>query len=217
MGEGLIRERLSRESPRNGENMDCLTEKFFYWPYSIELTQAVEDIYPVLKKSALNPWLDPATSNGNLAEYIALTCRLWNINPGWVLVTAQREQSALTTLPGLFRNWSKNAWLGFVGQDVGHVTRPGWYGVYTQVQRCVPQTAWLLGDKNENAWSPFKPATSRYYPGVRLGIEKDGQQVDYYADDAGVYTQLAYTPHWKVLESNYKIAKNHLPEWMIQC
>lgn len=188
-----------------------LTKNFFLWPYKENSLQpAVDDLYPVLTKSALSPWLN--TSDGNLAEHIALVCRLWNVNPWWIMVTGQREQSTLGTLPENFKLSAKQAWLGFVGQDVGRVTRPGYYGIYTQIQRCCEQTAWLLGEEPASKWPKYiTKTTPRFRAGMKMTIERNGYQRTYYPPDAGFYVALAYTPHYQVLSTNYLIAKRYVP------
>ena len=189
-----------------------LDAKWFVWQWDqVDLRPAIDKIYPLLAKSALDIYVTDPTIGGNLAEYIALVCRNWNINPAWILLSGEREQSTLSTHFDDFKQSSRMAWLGFVGQDVGRTTKPGYYGVYTQVERCCEQTAWLLGIESRNKWAPYALAaksSERYFPGVFLMIERDGAQVKYYPSDAGEYVQLSYTPHWDVLETNEKIQKD---------
>jgi len=188
-----------------------LDAKFFLWPYpGVDLNEAINKISPMLQKSALGIYIDDPSIGGNLAEYIALVCRNWNINPAWVMVSAQREQSTLTTPAADFKRSARAAWLGFVGQDVGRTTKPGYYGVYTQVERCCEQTAWLHGTEANGKWPPYLRAAKesrRFYPGVSLNIERNGSPVKYYPKDAGEYVQLKYTPHWAVLDTNESIAE----------
>lgn len=198
-----------------------LDAQWFLWPYpGVDLQAAVDMMYPLLAKSALGLWVTDPSIGGNLAEFIALTCRNWNVNPAWVMVSAQREQSTLTTKSEDFKKSSRNAWLGFVGQDVGRTAKPGYYGVYTQVERCCEQTAWLRGAEHRLHWPYYvlkAKSAERWAPGVKISVEgvpdpKTGLSVKgrwspYQPEDAGEYIQLAYTPHWDVLATNEKIAE----------
>lgn len=211
-----------------------LRDKFFLWPYENEsLAQAVAELTPILAKTPLNRFLGPVPPavkmvTGGLAEFMALVCRSWNINPFWLIVCAQREQGMLEKLAGLAEGpvAAEIAWLGVVGQDVGRTTNPGYLGVYTQVERACEVTAWLLGPdlKAQNGKEPAYPSdrwpeyyrTRKQAARFRLGmtipiVDKAGAQVSYTPQAAGEYAQLAFTPHLQVLDSNDKIALKFVP------
>jgi hypothetical protein len=158
----------------------------------------------MLQKSALGIYVNDPSIGGNLAEFIALVCRNWNINPDWIMVSAQREQSTLTKKSEDFPQSARAAWLGFVGQDIGRTSKPGYYGVYTQIERCCEQTAWLLGFEDEKKWPEYvrkAKSTQRFRPGA--GVMVEGKKVC--PSDAGIYVMLQYTPHMEVLNTNNKI------------
>lgn len=189
-----------------------LSDKFFLWPYAgISLEPAIAEMTPLLLKSGLSRFMGQS-DGGNLAEHIALQCRTWNVNPWWLLVSGQREQSVLGK-PALDKK-AADAWLGVVGQDVGRTTNPGYYGVYTQVARACEVTAWLLGKEDSRKWPEYlrtKKEAPRHRIGLKLSIEKEGTQFDYMPLSAGEYLQLAYTPHYKVLALNETLAGKWAP------
>lgn len=189
-----------------------LPDKVFIWPYPGDsLEAAVGDIKPLLEKSSLVQFLD--SPSGDLAEFIALECRAWNISPWWVLVSMQREQSALTA-PSLTRK-ALDAICGFVGEDVGRVALPGYYGVYQQVQRLCEQTAWLLGIEDSAKWPIYwrtKKTVKRWRIGLSLSVEQpDGTWKDQMPVSRGEYLQLAYTPHYQTTTINERIAHQIVP------
>jgi hypothetical protein len=188
-----------------------LPDRFFLWPYpGVSLEPAIAEIRPVLEKSGLGQFV--RSLNGDLAEYIALECRNWNINPWWLLVSAQREQSTLGGEP--MRPEAMNAWLGVVGQDVGRSANPGYYGIFPQVARCVEISAWLLGKEPPEHWPAYartRKEAKRWRVGLKIPIEKDGKPFDYLPVSAGEYLQLAYTPHYTVLATNEQLARRWAP------
>lgn len=201
-----------------------LPDKLFFWPYEGDSLQpAIDELTPVLLKSGLSKYV--ACKEGNLAEYIALECRFWNINPWALMIAAQTEQSALTT-PDL-SDKALVAWLGVVGQDVGRTTNPGFLGIYMQVQRACEVMAWLLGVETPYKWPTYlssRKQAPRYLLGRKLQVEgaptmvagkltpgKEGVIVDYMPVSAGQYMLLAYTPHWKVLAAKEAAANKFVP------
>ena len=125
-----------------------LPDKFFLWPYSGDgLAEAIADLNPVFSKSKLlKGWLGNPFP-GDLVEYLALACRNRNVNPWWLVVSGEREQSIFSREPvsSDVDLRAVEAWLGVVGQDVGRALLPGYYGIYTQVARFTEVTAWLMG------------------------------------------------------------------------
>ena len=193
-----------------------IRDKFFTWPYGNDLSVPTAELYPVLSKCALKKYLQPegaeAMVTGNLAEFISLECRNWNINPWWVMISAQREQSCLTAQE--LSTPASLAWLGFVGQDIGRKSAPGYYGIYPQVSRFVEQCAWLLGVEPSEKWPEYqrtRKQAARFRLGLKIPVEKDGQQIELVPQFAGEYLQLAYTPHTKVLETNELIYRRWVP------
>lgn len=199
-----------------------LKDSFFYWPYGDSLRPAIEELTPLFRRSALADYVDLETNPaGDIVEHIALVCREWNVNPWWLVISGQREQSIFGS--GVALNAAKLAWLGFVGQDVGRSSLPGYYGVFTQVERCVPQSAWLLGQHPRIAWPDYVRAgktTQRFQPGIRIKVEQshlDGNKIVpgpweiMTIQTAADYLQLAYTPHLHILEYNNNLAKKWVP------
>ena len=189
-----------------------LPDRFFTWPYpGDDLRAGIDEIRPTLAKSGLAMYL--GGPEGDLAEYIVLTCRSWNINPWWVLVSMQREQSALTT-PSLSRR-ELDAICGFVGVDEGRAAMPGYYGVYMQVQRICEQSAWLMGYEDSLKWPMYwrtKKSTKRWRIGLPVSVQQpDKQWKDQITASRGEYLQLAYTPHWDTLAKNELLAHTHAP------
>jgi hypothetical protein len=186
-----------------------LTGKFFPWPYpGVDLQQGKAELQGLFDRSALGVYSDPGLG-GNLCEFVLYVCRLWNVNPWWVVVSGQREQSTFKTDPMAFTRSARVAWLGFVGQDVGRIVRPGYYGVYTQVERCVAQTAWMMGIEPDEKWPAYErraKVVDRYYPGLIANIGGSVGVRTFH--DMGEYVQLAYTPHLEVLETNMRIARD---------
>lgn len=213
-----------------------LPDKWFLWPYGTDsLRPAIADIEGFLKNSGMKYWV--RSIHGNLAEYIALECRNWNVSPFWVLVTAQREQSVLG-VAGLDEAALKEdydaaapnrdsrklepkelaAWLGCVGQDVGRTRLPGWTGVYPQVVRCCEITAWALGLEPSEKWPEYvrvSKSVPRYNPGLKLPVTTTGNPADpkiqYAVLSRGEYAQLCYTPHLPVLAKNEAFARKFTP------
>lgn len=204
-----------------------IPDKFFTWPWAMSLQPAVDYLHPLFEAAPDLKAFEENLEAGSLSGYTALVCRQWNISPAWVAVSLQREQSLLTAEHAAGKLKALEAASGFVGQDSGRVDRPGYYGVYDQVYRCVEQTAWLLGVLPPECWRELirtsgRPA--RWRPGIKLegGVEglpptlilgastthQDGSIWSEYTPlTAGEYVQLMYTPHWHVLAANETIAK----------
>jgi hypothetical protein len=114
---------------------------------------------------------------------------------------------------------AETAWLGVVGQDVGRTTKPGYLGVYTQVERACECTAWLLGVEPSEKWPEYArtaKGTPRWLPGRKLTIlDKDPAtgkpSFEYTPQSRGEYMVLAYTPHMRILDVNVEIAKRLVP------
>lgn len=189
-----------------------LPDRFFLWPYTGDSLQAgIDDIRPVLEKSGLASYL--GSLEGDLAEFVVLTCREWNISPWWVLVSMQREQSALTT-PSLSRQ-ALEAICGFVGVDEGRAALPGYYGVYMQVQRLCEQSAWLLGFEDSLHWPLYwrtKKDTKRWRIGATVSVQQpDGTWKEQITASRGEYLQLMYTPHYQTPGVNEILANKFVP------
>ncbi len=202
-----------------------ISDKFFLWPYGMSLVPAIEYLKPLLDKSPLLKQLDdPAIVVGPLSDQIAIICRQWNINPAWVVVCFQREQSLIdgTHTPAQAVGALRKA-TGFVGQDVGTAALPGYYGVSLQVYRCVEQSAWLLGREPSDCWRQqirTQRTVARFRPGLRVRVQnvpadiitgpRDNQNwADYAPITASEFLQLSYTPHWEVLDTNEALAKKY--------
>lgn len=212
-----------------------ISDKFFLWPWGMSLTPALDYLKPILAKSPLLKQLDdPDIVVGPLSDQIAIICRQWNINPAWILVCFQREQSLLngTHTPEQAVRALKAA-TGFVGQDIGRAVLPGYYGVGLQVYRCVEQSAWLLGKEPSDCWREMIRTSgrrTRWRPGVKVesGVEglpeelKLGKKwisnneawAEYTPINGSEFLQLSYTPHWEVLETNERIAKIYGPQFL---
>lgn len=203
-----------------------LPDKFFLWPYEGDsLVQCVKDVTPILARSGLAGYLrdaDPPTPAnhddqllrcaGDIAEFIALNCREWNVSPWWVLTSMQREQSALTTLT--LTESALKAVLGVVNADVGRTTNPGYYGIFAQVTRCVETTAWLLGVESALKWPEYvrtRKSAPRYQIGKAISVETAGVWKDLVPLSAGDFMQLCYTPHYDVLRANELDARKITP------
>ncbi len=186
--------------------MKKLPSKFFFWPYAHDLQPAITELRPAFLKSVLAPWCKPNPA-GDLVEFVALLCRIWNVNPWWIVVSGQREQSIFTRkdLPESVAA----AWLGYVGVDVGRVQRPGYYGLFAQVERCVAQTAWYMNSLPTAAWPEHaqKDKSLRYRQGAKLKLERGGIWAMEEICEMGDWVQLEYTPHPElVLPKNFQYA-----------
>ena len=171
-----------------------IRDKFFLWPYETDsLEQASAEMLAVLAKTDLRRYCLPeggqALKTGGLHEFMALECRTWNVNPWWLIVCAQREQSAMSgqalSLPAVL------AWLGVTGTNE-RTSRPGFFGVYPQVSRCCEITAWLLGVEPAEKWPQYwrtRKQAPRWKPGVT--VDRYGTAVRPLF--AGDYMQLSYT------------------------
>lgn len=203
-----------------------LPDKFFLWPYQGDsLEQAIADILPLLAKSGLAGYLrdkdtTPPTVQdelylrcaGDIAEFIALNCREWNVSPWWILTSMEREQSALTQT--VLSESALKAVCGVVNADVGRTTNPGYYGIFAQIVRCVETAAWLLGVESALKWPEYvrtRKSTPRWSVGKAVEIEQDGVQKSFIPLSAGDFMQLQYTPHFKVLQVNEIIARKITP------
>lgn len=213
-----------------------LPDKWFLWPYDTDsLRPCIADIEPILKNSGMAYWT--RCIHGNLAEYIALVCRQWNVSPFWLLVSAQREQSVLGTpgmeeaaLKGDYDEAAPNrdsrkleakelaAWLGAVGQDIGRTKLPGWTGVYMQVERLADITAWAMGVEPSEKWPEYlrtRKTVPRYNPGLKVDVTTTGNprdpKIQHPVCSRGEYVQLCYTPHLVVLEKNEGLARRWTP------
>ena len=179
-----------------------LSAEFFEWPFGQDLGPAIDELMPIFQASVLKPYAQPNPS-GNIVELIALLCREWGINPWWVVISGQREQGIFTR-SDLPLDVS-NAWLGYVGQDQGRSKLPGYYGLYTQLERMVPQTAWYLGKLPIEAWAEHadKNLDLRFKPGMEISImQPDGTWKNEVIDDAGLCVQYQYTPHYQTPHEN---------------
>ncbi len=206
-----------------------LPGKFFLWPYAHDLQPAIDELRPVFLRSVLAPWCglapdlnenavekaihDTARLSGDLVEFIALLCRVWDVNPWWIVVSGQREQSIFTRndLPMKVAA----AWLGYVGQDKGRTTLPAYYGLYAQVERAVQQAAWYMNVLPDASWPEHsqKDHSLRYTPGATLLLEREGKWKSEPITNAGDWIQLEYTPHPdEVLPKNLEYAKMLVPE-----
>jgi len=190
-----------------------LTEKFFYWPYPTNsLRPGIAELTPVFKGTPLEKYLGEDCETGDIVAHIVLVCRKWNINPWWVVVSGQREQSTFGR-----KEWdltAAKAWLGYVGRDKGRSTFPGYYGIYTQIERCVIQTAWYLNKMSVLSWPDYEKMSPwmRYRVGAKLEVEKDGVwDKNRVICDGGEWAQLVYTPHDKALHKNWQIAQDLVP------
>lgn len=192
-----------------------LPGKFFFWPYAEDLQPCIDELRPLFQESVLWPWCapgPPAGIAGDLVEFIALLCRTWDVSPWWLVVSAQREQSLWS--------YGKNdvlpphvaqAWLGYVAQDVGRTTRPAYFGLYTQVERMVAQTAWYMNHLPDDAWPEHaqKNHALRYSPGGIIHMA-DGT-ADKTDLDMPSWVQWQYTPHTPILEDNWNDAQGRVP------
>lgn len=195
-----------------------LRDKFFLWPYAKDsLRTAAEEMHGCLRGTDMNKYLDGQPNlplhTGGLHEFIALECRTWNVNPWWLMICAQREQSLfngekLSTSAAL-------AWLGVTGANT-RVDLPGYYGIYTQVSRACEITAWLLGIEPSEKWPQYwrtRKETPRWQPGRT--VARYGQIIA--PMSAGDYMQLQYTmgnerdPYQKVLDTNETLMKKYVP------
>lgn len=208
-----------------------LKDTFFTWPYPDDsLTQCIADLRPLFDKSGVAAYErnwdgkilpPPATVEekllrgaGDIVEFVALLCREWNISPWWLVVSAQREQSSMST--ATMDLSALHAWLGVVNSDVGRTSNPAYYGVYAQVVRFVETSAWLLGVEDSKKWPEYvrsRKTAPRYRIGLSLdGVEKlDGTNGPVLPISRGDFLQLAFTPHEKVLRVNEGIALDRVP------
>lgn len=200
-----------------------IPDKFFTWQWAQSLQPCIDYLAPIFKAAPELAKYERDTQAGKLSEHCALVLRHFRQGPGWLVVSLQREQSLLTRDFGTDaagREKALQAATGFVGQDVGRSTLPGYYGLYNQVFRCVEQTAWLFGKISSNCWDEdlrTVKTTTRWRPGVKLKVQMvpgaygadKGRWEDYTPLTGGEYLQLAYTPHKEVLETNEKIAKKY--------
>jgi hypothetical protein len=207
------------------QEANVLPDKLFLWPYGgASLEQAIADLTPVLAKSCIGKQFGAPGPYGSMVEFIALTCRNHNINPWWLMVSAEREQSSLSAKE--MDQKALVAWLGVVGQDVGRTSMPGYYGLYTQVVRFCEVSSWLLGVESALGWPEYYRTTKeapRYQLGkpVNVGTEgckksdgtpyAPGVRLDWVPASRGEYLQLMFTPHLKVLAVNEIIAKTWVP------
>lgn len=205
-----------------------LPDKCFLWPYAGDgLEECIADIRPLLERSALSWYLrdkdmpdDPLTpsgvmlrSAGDVAEYIALECRFWNVSPWWVLTRMQGEQSAIKTssLP----QHALEAVCGVVNGDGPRTKNPGFYGVFAQIQRCCEVTAWLLGVEPSNKWPEnirSRKQAPRYTLGAQAKVKKDdGTVIEVTPLSRGDWMQLQYTDWASVLRKNEGIYRELTP------
>ena len=206
-----------------------IRDKFFLWPYELGLETAVDELTPVLEKTGLRRFLHPVGDEslvtGNLAEFIAFECRTWNVNPWWLMICAQREQSLLGRgkedlargeKPKPLSVSAEIAWLGLVGQQDGRARVPGYYGVYQQVSRCAEQTAWLMGVEPAEHW-PELVRTGKAAPRWRIGRKLSIQDRATGAWDfvtpqnMSEWVQYSYTTTKGVVQKNEQILQAWVP------
>jgi hypothetical protein len=187
-----------------------LSDSFFVWPYGEDLEPAISDITPILENSVLSHWIG-ANGSGDLAEFIALLCRTYQVSPWWVILSGQREQSIFTR-PDLPINVS-DAWLGYVGQDVGRATLPAYYGLYAQVVRMVSQTAWYMAMLQTTSFPDWRlrDQSLRFIKGTSIKTENNGEWNPRQVNTLSEWVQLQYTPHEMVLLTNWQIAQERIP------
>lgn len=188
-----------------------LTEGFFPWPYGEDLGPAIADLKPLFLNSPLAVWANPNPA-GSIVEFICLLCREWNVNPWWIVVSGEREQSIFTRkdLPPQ----AAAAWLGYVGQDQGRIALPGYYGLFAQLERMVPQTAWYLNLLPDCAWPEHanKDHDLRFVKGGMIKVKQaDGSWLPTAVNDAGLWAQYQYTPHVETPGVNWRCAQKLVP------
>jgi hypothetical protein len=196
-----------------------LQDSFLLWPYGKSGVSAAMDdgLHKRFETSGLSEFLN--TPAGDLAEFLAFECSRWNINPWFLVSFGQREQSIFRRTPRDISNWAKMAWLGFVGQDVGHVKAPGWYGAFMQVSRAVEQTAWLAGVEDSRHWPQYVrdgKKTARW-PSADAMAPMDFKDLDERPTKRAPktmmeYVLLTYTPHEKTLITTESAARALSPE-----
>jgi hypothetical protein len=183
-----------------------IRDNWFLWPYKgADLGQPAAELFQVLKRTHVKPWLMPVPGqmmlSGTLSEFMAMCCRKWNINPWWLVVCARREQPAAFLRPtdDPCKAWPQAllAWLGVTGDNWGRVNLPGYYGVYQQVERCCELSAWLLGTLTPEAWPEYWRTTKenpRYKPGLKTTywLSKEDKR-QYLPLSRGEYLQCKYT------------------------
>ena len=206
-----------------------ISDRFFAWPYELDLSLAVEELSKVLEKTAFRRFLHPVDNSpmvtGNLAEFMALECRNWNVNPWWLLICAQREQSLLGKgrddlaaggSPKPLSVAAEQAWLGLVGAQDGRMNRPGYYGVYMQVSRAAEQTAWLMGVEPSEKWTEqvrTGKEASRFRIGRQIEIQDRAtrQWEKITPQSMSEFVQYSYTTTKGVLSVNDSIMRTWVP------
>lgn len=146
--------------------------------------------------------LDPRHDTYNLLHRVSW---IHMINPIWLLVSLQREQSLLgyDGRAASDRAWSRA--LGVVGQHTAGTANETWDGLETQLLMCARTTAWLAGIGSEDYFGNLKlrPSARRWgtmAQKLRGGISVDlldlqGKPVgSKFCSTMEEYVQTAYTP-----------------------
>jgi hypothetical protein len=194
------------------EKLTMLEEKHFFWPSEMDSAAVRDKIALVLENSANAVVLgDDAFDWANL---IHRTCFHFGINPVWVLISLQREQSLLGKRAV---DYAYKVATGFTGKDSAGQTNSLWNGLATQIFMCAKNTAWYAGigpDTNFGHDSSLWPRSIHRW---ERGEDENGYAIMLYDKPIPAvktiytlpeYCQLRYTPHISVLETNFSIFRD---------
>lgn len=185
-----------------------LSEVHLLYPDHLPPALVAEKVRACLEGAEANRLLllDPGMDWHN---FIHRACFEYGVHPIMPLVAMQRERSLLGQ-PADARDYDFA--LGVVGQDAPGTVNERWNGLPTQIFLGVRSMAWLanIGPGANFGWRPGISPTKRRWSNteennVRLYTSDNREGELYRCADRAVYTQLCFTPHLEVLDTNWNI------------
>ncbi len=191
-----------------------LEDRHILMPEEVNAADMVEKIRLTLAGAKANKavWADACMDWEN---FIFRACLEWGVNPGWVLMSFQRERSLLGQVADE-RDFDFAQ--GVVGQDGPGTVNKRWNGLPNQIFLSARTVGWLSGrGSNFGYRSGLQPSAQRwtgtYHRNtVRLyGTDNKPTADLHICKTVAEFVQLSFTPHLEVLETNGKIMRDWCP------